>query len=126
MTTARIAVSVQTYAGLPEAGIELTEAAADASNGNRMANPQGNRIFIAHNSGASTRTITHSYLRRGQTVTQTAINLLAGKTMIFGPYPSEMGEHASADGATGDVYITAAHAEVLVSALELPGLQRVG
>lgn len=120
MATARVAVTVQSYSSFPEAGLQLGETAADASNGNRFDSVGLDCILIAHNSGASSRTVQYSYIRRGQTVTQTAVTILAGKTHVFGPFASEFLDHVSADEAPGNVYVTASHAEVLLSVVKLP------
>ena len=121
MATARVAITVQSYSGLPEGGIEMTEAAADASNGNRFNNSTRDVCLVARNSGASSRTVTFEYVRRGVVVTQTAVTLAAGKTKVFGPFPPEFMDHVSADDAAGNVYVTASHAEVLLSAVRGPG-----
>lgn len=120
MATARVAVSVQSYSGLPEAGLNLGETAADASNGNRFDNVGLDCILVARNSGASTRTVQFSYLRRGQTVSQSTVSILAGDTHVFGPFPAEFLDHDSSDAAPGNVYVTASHAEVLLSVVKLP------
>lgn len=124
MATARVALTVQSYSGLPEVGLMLTEAAADASNGNRFSNYPGDAVLIARNSGGSTYTVQFSYLRRGQTVTQTAVNLTTLKSYMFGPFNAEFGDHLAADAADGDVYVTASNAAVLLSAVRVPGVTR--
>lgn len=124
MATARVAITVQSYAGLPELGVELTEAASNLANGNRFANIPGDAILIARNSGGVSYTVTFSYLRRNQTVSQAAITLPTGKTWVFGPFASEFGDHLAADEAPGDVYVSANNAAVLFSALRVPGIGR--
>lgn len=96
-------------AGFPEAGTELEFAAADTVNGNRAVASDGEVIF-ARNTGASSRTVQFSYHRRGQLISQTAVSIAAGKTMMFGPFVEEMTEHDPADA--GQVYVTASNAEV--------------
>ena len=124
MATSRVAVTVQTYASLPEVGLQLGESAADTSLGNRFADSNGQRIFVARNSDVGSQTVQFTYTRRGQTVTQDTVTILAGKTKVFGPFPSEMGDHPSADEAPGDVYVTASHVGVLLSVVDIPGLTR--
>lgn len=126
MPTARVSIAVQSYAGLPEVGVELTEAAADLANGNRFTNLGGDVVFIARSTSGGGQTLQFTYTRRGQTVAQTAVNIAAAKTMVFGPFASEFGEHPSGDAASGDVYVTSSSAAILVSCVKLPGLSRVG
>lgn len=120
MATARVAVTVQSYSSFPELGINTSETAADASNGNRFDDVGHDTLLIARNSGASSRTVQFSYLRRGQTVSQAPVTILAGDTHVFGPFPPEFSDHLEADEAPGNVYVTASHAEVLLSAIKLP------
>ncbi len=124
MATARVSLTVQSYAGFPELGLQLAEAAGDVANGNRFANVGGDVILVARNSDASTRTAQFSYHRRGQAVTQTAVNILAGKTNVFGPFSAEFGDHPAVDAADGDVYVSVSNALVLVSAMRMPGVSR--
>ena len=124
MTTARVAITVQGYAGLPELGLQLTEAASDIANFNRFQNYPGDALLIARNSDASIRTVQYSYFRRGQLVTQTAVNVAVGKTMVFGPFSAEFGDHLAADAADGDVYVNGSVALLLLSVLRIPGLVR--
>ena len=125
MATARVSLTVQSQSAFPEQGKVLSQTAADASNGNRFTLRPG-CVLIANNSGASTRTVTFSYVRRGVVVTQTAVTLLTTEIAIFGPFAAEMTEHASADAATGDVYVTGSHAEVKLAVVDLPNLSNAG
>lgn len=121
MATARTAVTVQSYSSFPEIGVAAGETAADASNGNRFDASTRDVILIARNSGASSRTVQFSYLRRGQTVSQSTVTLTAGQTKVFGPFAPEMTDHDSSDAAPGNVYVTASHAEVVLSVIRIPG-----
>ena len=121
MATARVAITVQSYSSFPEAGVACGETAADASNGNRFDASTRDVILVARNSGASSRTVQFSYLRRGQTVSQSTVSISAGATAVFGPFAPEMTDHLEADEAPGNVYVTASHAEVLFSVIRIPG-----
>lgn len=107
MTRTSLAISEQ--AGFPEAGTELTFAAADTANGNRFV-ASGGEVVFARNTGASPHTVTFSYHRRGQLVTQTAVSIPAGKTMMFGPFVEEMTSHDPVDA--GQVYVLASHVDI--------------
>jgi hypothetical protein len=111
MTRTSLAISEQ--AGFPEAGTELTFAAADTANGNRFV-ASGGEVVFARNVGLSSRTVMFSYHRRGQLITQTAVSIAAGKTMMFGPFVREMLDHDPADA--GQVYVTASHVDVELAA----------
>ncbi len=120
--TQRISVAVQEYASYPEVGLQLTETAADVTTGNRFAGQSGQSLLFAQNTNGSPRAVQFTYTRRGETLMQTAINVPAGKTWVFGPFVRELFDHPLADAAGGDLYVNAAHAGVLLSAVKLPGL----
>jgi hypothetical protein len=115
----RTSLATVEQAGFPEAGTELEFAAADVANGNSFV-ASGGEVIFARNTGASSRTVQFSYHRRGQLISQTAVSIAAGKTMMFGPFVEEMTEHDPVDA--GQVYVTASNAEVeLASRRQLAG-----
>lgn len=123
MATSRVALTVQTQAGYPEAGTVLTQQASNVANGNMFDNGNGRKILIARNTAASSRTVQFSYVRRGVVVTQGTVALPNQQDIgIFGPFPAEMGTHVAADAADGFVYVTASGTagEVVFAVLELP------
>jgi len=99
------------------AGVALTMTAADASNLNAFV-ANGNDLIIAHNTGASTQTITITstadpYGRSGSITTE---NITAGQYKIYGPY-SLIGWVQT----DGKIYLAASHADVKFGVVTLPG-----
>lgn len=122
MSTARVALVVQNYSAEPERGLQLLEASADTSDFNRWFNSDGQGIMFAKNTDVSTRIVQFEYVRRTSEIIQVAINVLAGKTDVFGPFAQEMLNHAVADDAHGEIYVDSNSNLVLLSAVRLPGL----
>lgn len=96
--------------------LDLTETAADPSNGNRCI-CTGRELLIFRNSGATGRTFTVTSVADGQRRTGdvTTYSLGAGETAAFWV--------GSVDGwknADGHVYFSASHAEVLISVVRIP------
>lgn len=93
----------------------VSPVAADVSNGNSVAN--SGRVFIAvHNTNAGSTahiiTATLTGGKDGQTITPKSISVAATKTEYLGPWPTDI--------YTGTLVVNGAHAELLISAFELP------
>ena len=115
---ARTTLTKSTAAGAyATAGVVLTMTAADASNQNQFV-ANGNDLVIAHNTGASARTITITsvadpYGRSGSITTE---SIAAGAYKLFGPY-SLVGWVQT----DGKIYLEASHADVKFGVVTLPG-----
>ena len=115
---ARVTLTKSTAGGpYAAAGVVLTMTAADASNLNQFV-AAGNDLVIAHNTGASTRTITitSSADPYGRTKDITTENILAGEYKVFGPFA--LTGWVQTDGK---VYLAANNAEVKFGVVTLPG-----
>ena len=119
MATSRVALTVLTYAGLSENGVQLLGTNASVANGNRWSNTDRNTVLFVGNPDVSPHTVTFTWTRRGQTVTK-AVTIAASSFYVLGPFVSEFGDHPSADGADGDVYVTADSTAILFSAVRMP------
>lgn len=103
-----------------DAGVVVTMTAADTSNQNRVT-LTGKEIVIAHNTGASTRTVTFTSVadRFGRTNDISAENILAGEIKVYGPGLAIEGWN-SVDAAVTYLYLEANHAEVKFGVLVIP------
>lgn len=98
-----------------QTGTILTMAAADVGNGNKLAGG-GDILILAHNTGASTRTVTITSVAdpvTGRTGSVTAQNILAGEYRIF-----RLSSFGWANSA-GEIIIAANHAEVKFGVIDL-------
>lgn len=107
-----------TIARISRTGLDLstvTPVAADVANGNSVVN-SGNMFIAVHNtnSGSTAHIVTATLTggKDGQTITPKSISVAATKTEYLGPWPSDI--------YTGVLQIQGAHAELLISAFELP------
>lgn len=97
------------------AGVVLTETAADATNFNYF--PMvGGEVVLCRNSGAVSRNVTLTppadrYNRAGTTV----IAVPAGATLVLGPIPTDGWQQSN-----GQYYLQANHAEVMFAVLTPP------
>jgi hypothetical protein len=95
---------------------DLTMTAADATNKEQFV-ASGNDLIIAHNTGASTRTITVTSVADGQTKRTgdiTTFSLGAGEYAAFGPFGKQGWMQAD-----GKIYLEASHAEVKFGVVQL-------
>lgn len=96
---------------------DLTMTAADAANKEQFV-ASGNDLIVAHNTGASTRTITITSVADGankRTGDITTYSLQAGDYAVFGPFTKQGWMQAD-----GKIYIEASHAEVKWGVVALP------
>jgi len=94
---------------------DLTMTAADATNKEQVA-LTGNELIIAHNTGASARTITVTSVvdEMGRTGDVSAYSLGAGEYAVFGPFGTEGWRQTNSK-----LYFEANHAEVKFGVVKL-------
>jgi len=96
---------------------DMSMTAADATNKEQILATQ-KQIVIAHNTGASTRTVTITSVadsRTNRTGDISAYSLGAGEYAAFGPFEREGWMQSD-----GYIYLEASHAEVKFGVLTLP------
>ena len=101
----------------PTAGVVVTADAADIANQNRVT-WTGRALIIAHNTGASGRTVTITSVadRFGRTGTISAEAIAAGVRRVYGPFTNPDGWRQS----DGYLYLEANNAEVVFMVITLP------
>lgn len=103
-----------------DAGQVITMTAADTGNQNRIA-LTGREIVIAHNTGASTRTVTLTSTAdpQGRTNDLGPENILTGEYKVYGPGLNMIG-WTSVDTGVNYLYLEANHADIKFGVLVLP------
>lgn len=102
-------------------GAAVGATAADAVN-NNMFDGGSNVFLVVRNTGAGVRTITiiTPATAGGLAIADVGpVNVAAGATMVFGPFPSNIYAQPSGDDV-GKVYVNGEHAELLLSPMRLP------
>jgi hypothetical protein len=96
------------YGAYAANGADLAMSAADVSNMNQVV-ATGYDLIVAHNTGASTRTVTITSVadKYGRTGHITSYSLAAGEYAAFGPFELEGWKQSD-----GYLYFQADHAEV--------------
>ena len=95
---------------------DIPMTAADTTNGNQYA-PTGKELIIAHNSGASTYTVTITSVAAGNNRTGdiTTYSMAAGDYAVFGPFNREGWLQSD-----GFVYLAASNTAVKFGIITLP------
>lgn len=96
--------------------LDITTVPADLANGNESTLVDNKTFVIAHNSGASPRTITITSVADtlNRTGDITAYSIGAGQIAMLGPFKTVGWAHS------GKLWIDGSHAELLLAVITLP------
>lgn len=106
--------AIVTSGGYPTAGVVAASTAADAGNGNKTPHTGKNFLIHGRNSGVTSRVVTiFSVADSQQNRTGNIVDsLTSGQTKVWGPFATDGFKQAA-----GDLFFTAAHAEILFTVI---------
>lgn len=100
-----------------QTGLVVTTTAADVTNGNKISNATKDMLVVAHNAGASSRTVTivsEPLDDTGRTGDVTAASVAAGAIRLF-----RLTKQGWADSTTNEILLSANHADVKFGVVDL-------